>query len=386
MEWSYRNICSLWEFRREDNKELKKKGRILTVLGCVAGVPLGLLWVNYKNTTYFFPIIIICITIISCNLIHTIVHETGHFIGGLISGYRLISFRIFSLAFVKSGDRYKLKLQKLKGTGGQCLMLPPKGIEFVQCPYYLYNMGGIFFDMFVTMLVFFSAVWLCKTPIMKNLLLTYVVMGIFSAIINYAPLPNFIGANDGINIRAIRKNKSLLKPFMQQLIIYQSLCDGKDFHVFTEDELELPKDADITNPINNYFLNIQYLKYIEIRDFKRAEDTLLTLESEYESMARRMRLMIDVERLFFLLIQDADIRGIKTYYKNIKKDMKKNISSPSVLRTLFAYEKIIHKDNKKANLFRKRLLVMLHTTPIKQEVQLNIDLINWLEEQVINMA
>jgi len=128
------------------------------------------------------------------------------------------------------------------------------------------------------------------------------------------------------------------------------------------------------------------LKYLEIRDFKRAEDTLLTLESEYESMARRMRLMIDVERLFFLLIQDADIRGIKTYYKNIKKDMKKNKSSPSVLRTLFAYEKIIHKDNKKANLFQKRLLVMLHTTPIKQEVQLNIDLINWLEEQVINMA
>lgn len=375
MKWSYEDICSLWEFRREDNKERKKKGRILTLLAIVAGGVTALIWVNDQNIS--FPSYIkICITVITCVLIHIIIHETGHLIGGLISGYRLISFRIFLLTFVKTGDYFKIKLQKLKGSGGQCLMLPPKGIEFTRCPYYLYNMGGIFFDMFITIIVFVSAVWLCKTPNMKNILLTYVVFGIYLTILNYVTFPKFILTNDGSNMRSIRQNKLLRWSFMQQLIIYQSLCDGKDFQEFTEDEIELPKDADITEPMNSLFLNVQYMKYLKIKDFKMAEDMLYKLESEYESMSRRMHLMIDVERLFLLLIQDADIRGIKTHYKNIKKDMMKNKSTPSVLRTLYAYERIIHKDNKKVIPIIKRMVAMLHTTPIKQEVQLNIDLKN----------
>ncbi|ABX42484.1 hypothetical protein [Lachnoclostridium phytofermentans] len=384
MEWSYKNICSLWEFRREDMKERKKKGRMLHVLSIVAGGILAIIWPYNKNSSFLSFFLIICVTVIICNLIHAIVHETGHLIGGLISGYRLISFRIFLLTFVKIDNHFKIKLQKLKGTGGQCLMLPPKGIEFAHCPYYLYIMGGIFFDMFITILVFFSAVWLCKSPLMKYLLLTYVVFGILLAIINYIPLPNV--TTDGTNLRAIRRNKLLLQSFLQQLVIYQTLCAGKDFHEFTEEEIEIPKDADITEPINSLLLNIQYMKCLKIKDFKMAEDMLSKMESEYESMTRRMQFTIDVERLYLLLIQDVDIRGIKTHYKNIKKDMKKNKNIPSVLRTLYAYERIIHKEKNKVIPFIKRINVMLHTTPIKQEIQLNIELMEWVEKQIIAAA
>lgn len=384
MKWSYENICSLWDFRREDNKERKKKGRILKLLAFATGGITALIWANNQKSS-FSQYIIMCITIITFVFIHVIIHETGHLIGGLISGYRLISFRIFLLTFIKTSDHNKIKLQKLKGTGGQCLMLPPKGIELTKCPYYLYTMGGILFDMFVTILVFFSAIWLCDTPAMRNILLIYVVFGIYLAIENYFTFPKYILTNDGTNMRSIRQNELLRWSFMQQLIIYQSLCAGKDFQEFTEEEIELPKGSDITEPINSLFLNIQYMKYLKIRDFNNAEKILFNLESEYESMSRRMQLMIDVERLFLLLIQDADIRVIKTHYKNIKKDMKKNKSLASVLRTLYAYERIIHKENNKVIPIINRIKVMLHITPIKQEVQLNIELMEWLEEHIISM-
>lgn len=384
MEWNYENICNLWDCREEENIEIRRNTRLVVLLDFILGIIIGLIWINNKISTTSLSTMILIITCITFFLIHAIIHETGHLIGGLVSDYRLISFRIFSLVLVKNDESYKFKILKLNGTYGQCLMLPPKGIEFTQCPYYLYNIGGIFFDMLISILVCISALWLCENPIIKNFLLIFVVLGVYLSIINYVPIP--MATNDGSNIRAIRKNKVLLQPFMQQLFIPQALFDGKDIHEFTQQEIELPKDSDITEPINSFFLNIQYMKYLKVRDFTSAESILLQLESEYYSMPKRMRLFIDVERLFLLLIQEADLKGIKTHYLYIKKAMKKNKSYPSVLRTLYAYEKMIHKDDKKSIQILKRIQMMLHTNPIPQEVRLNIELIHWMDEQIISVS
>ena len=39
--------------------------------------------------------------------INTIIHESGHLVAGLISGYKFSSFRILSTCFVKDGDKVK---------------------------------------------------------------------------------------------------------------------------------------------------------------------------------------------------------------------------------------------------------------------------------------
>lgn len=382
MEWNYENVIDLWDYRREDKKEIKKKGRIINILGSISGVIIAFIWVsNQRLSSGLIEIIMITSILIFC-FIHVIIHETGHLIGGLLSGYRFISFRIFSFTFVKYKDRYKLKIDKIKGTGGQCIMLPPDNIEFSQCPYYLYNIGGILFDMLITIFVLIIALTLCNHPIISDLLLTYVVLGVHLSIINYIPLPKQISSNDGNNIRAIRHNKSLRQSFLQQLIIYHALLDGKDFHEFTKSELEIPKETDISESLNSFFLSVQYMQCLKTKNFKGAYELLPLLEHEYECMSKRMRLMIDVERLFLLLIHGADIRGVKTHYKNIKKEMNKNKSLP-VLRTLYAYERMIHKDDKKAIQLRKRTLIMTHFIPIPQEVQLNIELMDWFDTEFI---
>ena len=73
-------------------------------------------------------------------------HEVGHFIGGALSGYKLIVLQIgrANLTCNRSGE-YKLIIKKTRG--GQCIMLPPN-IEPVR--YVAYNIGGIMMNLIIT--------------------------------------------------------------------------------------------------------------------------------------------------------------------------------------------------------------------------------------------
>ena len=53
-------------------------------------------------------------------------HEGGHLVCGLLSGYRFCSFRVGSLMWMRTEDGHlRLRRLRLAGTGGQCLRAPP---------------------------------------------------------------------------------------------------------------------------------------------------------------------------------------------------------------------------------------------------------------------
>ena len=68
-------------------------------------------------------------------------HEGGHLVCGLRSGYRFCSFRVGSLMWMKVDGHLRLRRLRLAGTGGQCLMSPPEMAEG-RLPVTLYNLGG----------------------------------------------------------------------------------------------------------------------------------------------------------------------------------------------------------------------------------------------------
>lgn len=56
---------------------------------------------------------------------HILIHEGGHLVFGLLTGYQFSSFRVASFIWVKENGKLKLKRLRLAGTAGQCLMGPP---------------------------------------------------------------------------------------------------------------------------------------------------------------------------------------------------------------------------------------------------------------------
>ena len=55
-----------------------------------------------------------------------IIHEAGHLLFGLFTGYSFSSFRIFSWMWVKEEEGIRFRHLSIAGTGGQCLLAPPE--------------------------------------------------------------------------------------------------------------------------------------------------------------------------------------------------------------------------------------------------------------------
>ena len=89
----------------------------------------------------FFVFVAVMAFIFVAVFLHVIIHEAGHLVFGLLSGYRFVSFRIFSLTLVKKNGRLSLKKYNIPGSAGQCL-LAPKLENSTKTPTFIYNIGG----------------------------------------------------------------------------------------------------------------------------------------------------------------------------------------------------------------------------------------------------
>ena len=74
--------------------------------------------------------------------LQVLLHESGHLVCGLATGYRFVSFRIFNLTFIRKDGKLCIKRFSLAGTGGQCLLTPPER-PLEDIPTTLYNLSLI---------------------------------------------------------------------------------------------------------------------------------------------------------------------------------------------------------------------------------------------------
>ena len=56
-------------------------------------------------------------------VLQIVLHEGGHLLFGLLSGYRFVSFRIFNWTLIRQEGKFRLKRFGIAGTGGQCSRL-----------------------------------------------------------------------------------------------------------------------------------------------------------------------------------------------------------------------------------------------------------------------
>ena len=113
------------------------------------GVACGGLMVTYMNSSGFektfregiLSFFVLILTLYAALFVQIIIHEAGHLVFGLLSGYKFSSFRVMSFMWVKEGGRIKFRRLTIAGTGGQCLMSPPE-LSDGKIPVVLYNFGG----------------------------------------------------------------------------------------------------------------------------------------------------------------------------------------------------------------------------------------------------
>ena len=106
---------------KEKNQQ-KKENKIITVIiglfpGFIAGVVIISLlkWFFHDLSDALFILAAVCciVTAVFALVLGIAIHEAGHLIFGLMTGYKFSSYRIFSLMWIKD-ENNKIKLKRFK--------------------------------------------------------------------------------------------------------------------------------------------------------------------------------------------------------------------------------------------------------------------------------
>ena len=110
-------------------------------LGIFAGKDLFEIVEGVSFGEYLLHVAWLIVMMTAAFYLQTILHEGGHLVCGLLTGYRFVSFRIGSWMLQRAHGKLRVRNFKLAGTGGQCLLAPPP-LTDGEMPCVLYNLGG----------------------------------------------------------------------------------------------------------------------------------------------------------------------------------------------------------------------------------------------------
>ena len=153
--------------------------------------------------------------IVSLFLLVTI-HEGGHLVCGLLSGYRFVSFRLFNLTVIRSEGKLRVKHFAVAGTGGQCLLSPPD-LPLKDIPVVWYNFGGILATIAAGLIVL-PLLWIhTLPPLLYESVVIFLLTDLFLILTNGIPMQTGGIGNDASNIIMLRKNETSKRALMLQL-------------------------------------------------------------------------------------------------------------------------------------------------------------------------
>lgn len=172
-----------------------------------------------------FPLLFICFFLITLFLQVTL-HEAGHLICGLASGYRFVSFRIFNFTWIRKDGKWVLKRFSVAGTGGQCLLAPPDRPE-EESPVCGYNMGGVMMNILTALVALGFLLWMEDLPFMLSVFLVFgVIIGLFLGVTNGVPMKLGGIGNDAYTLRLLRHNPATKHALILQLRINALIQEG----------------------------------------------------------------------------------------------------------------------------------------------------------------
>lgn len=289
------------------------------IIGSVAGIALVLaacLLFTDITPARFFDILVgdgLASVAVGCLLsfvalaiafvLHIIVHEGGHLVGGLLTGYRFVSFRIFSLTLLRRDGRYIVRRFNIPGTGGQCIMLPPEG-DAAKVPFVIYNAAGVAANILLTAAaVPYFFIHSADSGMFAFLLALFIVIaGLWTAIINGIPMKINGMYNDAGNIRLMLRDMQVRHHFVLQLRAHALCQNGMRPKDFPQEWFNIPDSGEGYGLINVVTDMFAVAREIDRADYSRAHTMLTAIRDRCTTLPDMYEKEIDCELAFTSLM------------------------------------------------------------------------------------
>lgn len=282
-----------------------------------------------------------------------VVHEGGHLIFGLLSGYRFLSFRVGSFMWIKLEGKLRFKRLSLAGTGGQCLMDPPDMVDG-KLPVVLYNLGGSILNLISALLCAGLFVLTQDLAFWPIVFLMAALIGVIYALINGIPLRMGAVDNDGHNALALGKDPAALRSFWVQMKMAALQAQGVRLKDMPEEWFELPEEEGMKNSLVAVLAVFRCNRLMEEHKFQAAREEMTKLVSGENALMGIYQNLLTCDLIYCeLLFENRRSHLERMVTKGQKKFMKNMKKFPSVLRTQYAYALLGEGDRAKAEKIRK---------------------------------
>ena len=346
----------------------------IMVVGGIIGYAVGKIAGDTLSRVEKPNIILFLITGVIAFVLHIIVHEAGHLFFGLLSGYKFISFRVFDFKIMKDENgKFKIRYERLAGTGGQYLMRAPKYIEG-EFKYKLYLLGGVTFN-----LVFSIIFWLIL-PSYYTLL--FALIGFALAFLNLIPM----GFNDGMTFYHASKDETTRFVLYLQLeyVYYQSI--GKNLLIEKPEIVEKINSLEIIN--TNYltdaleFIKLDGLEYFFEFEALYNESRKLYIEREDLLPVYKVELMALLVKLISLVNPEDELLEELMNDKSLKVRLKQK--NPQTKNILATYEWGIKLDDEKAMILIEEARKLKNKAPNLYVQNIEMKYCDYLEKKISN--
>ena len=300
---------------------------------------------------------------------------------GLLTGYRYVSFRVFSFMWVKDEGKIRLKRLSIAGTGGQCLMAPPD-MKDGKFPQVMYNLGGSIINLIAGGIFLAAGFLLSGFPLAKAAMFIFAVVGFMLAFTNGVPMRMGVVDNDGYNAISLNKSPEAAEAFWIQLKANEQIAKGIRLREMPDKWFELPSDESMKNSMVATRGVFAANRLMDEENFEEAEKLITHLLSIESGMVGLHKSLLICDKIFCGLIAGKNgdaIEGMLT--KEQKKFMKAMKSFPSVLRTEYALALINEKDASKAEKIRSEFEKCAGSYPYPVEAASERDLIALAERK-----
>ena len=373
-------------------KETKKKkiGQILIPAGFVLiGAICGVLFMKFLNKTEtagtsgggkILTILVALVSMCAVLILQIIIHEAGHLVFGLLTGYKFISFRVSSFMWMKDNDRIRFKRMSIAGTGGQCLMAPPD-LKDGKMPVQLYNYGGAIMNLIASAISGGLSLLCPAGSLFRPFLLMMLVTGIAYALMNGLPLRMSLANNDGRNAWDLARSPEAVRAFWTTMKMNELSARGVCLRDMPEEWFAVPDEEGMKNGITSSLGAVACSRLMEQGRFEEADALMERLLSQNNGIPGVLRKMLVCDRIYVELIREnrpEALEALRT--KDQLKFMKSMKKYPSVLRTEYAYALLAEKDPEKAQTVMEAFEKAARTYPNPNDITIERELMETARE------
>lgn len=325
----------------------------------------------------FLGIVWILVAVLLAAVLSIIIHEGGHLVAGLLTGYKFVSFRFFNWTLIRKDGRLQWRNFELEGTGGQCLMAPPdKPLEEIDTRWY--NAGGVLANA-ITTLLSIVLIWACDLPDWLDILLGVMALfGVWGALTNGIPMKLGGVANDGYNLLQLEKDQAAKQTFCNVLELNARNQDGETYGQMPKRLFNIPDPIDWKNPMHAAAVLASATRKQAQHQWEESYQQLTEASRHKSEILALYQLELENMMTLACIATDRDDEARQHYTDEVAKYVTRHAPTMSDKQmTTMAVALALEGDRHKAENIHGKLEAERHKYIHQGDVAMSLDLMHW---------